>query len=204
MSNQRQRIRELLEFSEQLEGGIPFKDVVEVTSGKIVESIDMSDEADLLLISEIEDAARSLIDRVSRANRRYQANRANEVGSRIENEFIGELRSTRLTPKQLGQSGYPDLKVECPEGRIVYIESKVTSRGWDASMRSFYYSSGRKVEHDAPHLLIGWRIEETDANYWDLKGWKLTDVSKLTVNLKNEFNATNKDIYASGSVLKSG
>lgn len=196
----KETIRQILEASRG-KSVIPFPDLVEVTSGFSVIPLDLSDVEDRKLLSELRGAAEHFLHLCSRARRRFQADRVNEVGNHIENEFVEILSTTSLEPQLLGKAGYPNMELRDTHGRITYLESKTTSKGWKSSLRSFYYSSGDKIKAEARHLLIGWRVQEEQPKYWELKGWKLVDLSNLKVSLKNEFNASNKRLYVESNVL---
>jgi len=49
---------------------------------------------------------------------------------------------------------------------------------------------------------LGLHITEEKDKYWKIEGWTLTDLSKLAVYLKAEFNASNIDIYTEQSVIE--
>lgn len=196
-------IEEILKASKG-KRAVNFSDLVEVTSGHRIIPLDTSSNEDRELLSELEKGANHLMNLTARARRRLKANRVNEVGKRIENEFVEILSGTSLKTEILSKAGYPNIKLEDRYGRITYLESKATSRDWGGGLRSFFYSSGGKIHSDARHLLIGWKVLEEEPKYWELKGWKIVELSNLKVKLKNEFNATNKELYDESIVLREG
>lgn len=94
------------------------------------------------------------------------------------------------------------MKISDRKGNITYLESKAVSKGWDSSFRTFYYSNSKKITSDGRHLLIAWKIEEERDKYWRVIGWKLCDLYELRIKTKLEFNASNKDLYQKGVILK--
>ena len=63
-------------------------------------------------------------------------------------------------------------------------------------MRSFYYSSPKKIDSDARHLLLQVRMEEEADKYWKVISWEVRDLSSLEVQLKTEFNVGSKEFKA--------
>jgi hypothetical protein len=60
-----------------------------------------------------------------------------------------------------------------------------------SSFRYFYYTNSGKIKAVARHLLS---VSQESKGYWKIDNWALSDLSKLNVNLKNEFNASKTDI----------
>lgn len=197
----RELIKSAVKASEILKN-ITFPELVEATSGYKVISLDRSNEKDVELLNNLIKSANHLIEICNRTRRRFQGNRINEVGNAIEEEFVQELRTTSLKPQLLVEKGYPDMNITDRYDRKTYLESKATSRNWDDTFRSFYYTSGKKITADARHLLIGWKVEEERDKYWKIVDWKLVDLSDLKLQLKSEFNASNRDVYIKTDVLK--
>ena len=137
----------------------------------------------------------------NKAKRRFFGNRINEVSRAIENELVEEIRKTGLKPKILPAMGYPDIELIDQHGRLTYLEVKISSIVKHSRLRSFYYTNGKKIKRDARHLLLGLLIIEEKDKYWKMEEWTLTDLSKLNVHLKAEFNASNIDIYEPKSIL---
>lgn len=97
------------------------------------------------------------------------------------------------------RSGYPDLRVvDEASGEVFYLDPKLVERdSWDSSFRSFYFApkdETLKVTEDAVHLLIGIGHDGNDGA-WKFGAWKVVDLSTLTVRLKAEFQASNRDLY---------
>jgi hypothetical protein len=86
------------------------------------------------------------------------------------------------------RSGYPDLRITDLESkRLFYLDPKLHAAGpRDSSFRTFYFEpkkSTNKVRDDAAHFVVGLFIR-----------WDLVDLSRFTVKLKAEFQASNRDI----------
>jgi hypothetical protein len=60
--------------------------------------------------------------------------------------------------------------------------------------RYFYYTSGTKINQTACHLLLDIGVRQENPGYWKVDKWSLSDLSKLTVKLKNEFKASKTDL----------
>lgn len=97
------------------------------------------------------------------------------------------------------RSGYPDLKITDEEtGEVYYLDPKLMEMGSEtSSFRTFYFEpkvGTLKIIEDATHLLVGIEHDGVDGD-WTFTGWRLVDLSKLTVRLKAEFQASNRDLY---------
>ena len=194
-------IKSSVKASELLKN-VTLPELIEATSRYKVIPLDTNNKEDRELYNNLTRAADNLIKICRKTRRRFRGNRINEVGIAIEEEFVQELQKTNLSPKLLAEKGYPDMKVDDCYGRKTYLESKATSKQWDDTFRSFYYSTGKKITTDARHLLIGWKIEEENDKYWKVIDWKIVDLYHLKLGLKSEFNASNKDIYIGTSKLE--
>jgi hypothetical protein len=71
---------------------------------------------------------------------------------------------------------------------------KTSSVKEKSGFRYFYYTGGDKIKNSARHLLLDIAVTEENPSYWKVDKWSLSDLSKLTVRLKNEFNASKTDI----------
>lgn len=103
------------------------------------------------------------------------------------------------------RAGYPDLRIEHVEtGTVAYLDPKLfEKKNRESTLRSFYCKLGpepSKVTETAHHLLLGF-AHDGSAGSWTFTSWELVDLSKLTVKLKAEFHASNKDLYGAGSPL---
>jgi len=180
---------------------LPFKDVVKVTSGYELIPINPNDQMDIELIDDLTASCKNFSALCKKAKRRFFGNRINEVSRAIENELVEEIRKTGIKPKILASMGYPDIELTDRHERLTYLEIKVSSLTKYSTLRTFYYSSGRKIENNARHLLLGLLIKEEKDKYWKMEKWTLIDLSKLMVNLKTEFNTNNIEIYKPESII---
>ncbi|MFQ6060547.1 MAG: hypothetical protein ACE5KV_04500 [Thermoplasmata archaeon] len=183
---------------------VPFPTVVEATSGHRVIPINLDDVKDIELIDLVIRAAKNFLSICQRTGRTYKGADPRNISRPLEEEFVQEMDRVGLSAERLGGAGYPDHKLTDNYGRPVYFETKVSTQITIGSARSFYYSSGKKIKEDAPHLLIGWEIEEESPNHYAVKGWKLVDLYYLGVSLKTEFNANNLEIYKEEASLGTG
>jgi hypothetical protein len=103
------------------------------------------------------------------------------------------------------RSGYPDLRLVLDDQSVVYLDPKLFARGSKTStLRTFYYepkSATSKVQDDAWHLLVGVQHNGGEGGQIRFEEWDLVDVSKIKVQLKAEFQAANKDMYRSDTIL---
>jgi hypothetical protein len=185
-------LKEVFTLSEKL-GKVAFSEIVKVSSGRVIIPIDLNDEKDKRLIDVFNETLKKFLKTSSSTRSRFQGNRVNEVGRRIEELLVNELNKPPLSVKKLSKTGYPDIEVT-HEGRTIYLEMKTSSVVEDSSFRYFYYTSGKKITTDAKHLLLDITVSEENAHYWKIEKWALSDLSKLQVKLKAEFNATKADL----------
>lgn len=191
-------------YASKILNEVPFPDLISATSDYSIIPLDTNNKKDRELLQSIVNSANELIAICRRSRRRFQGNRVNEVGKAIEEEFVQQLRTTNLSANLLKQQGYPDIEIDDIYERKTYLESKTTSKSWDSGLRSFYFTTAKKINDDARHLLIGWRVEEERPKYWKIEDWRLVDLYGLSLKLKSEFNASNRDVYIETSILDSG
>lgn len=132
------------------------------------------------------------------------AGRVNEVGNAVEPFVIAALRShgfaagipvTRSGRHQA--AGYPDVAAR-RGGNAFYLEVKTYNpANEDTTQRSFYLSPSDdpKVTEPAFHLLIGFAMEPVGDGRYLARSVRLLDLFELPLNLKLEFNASNRDLY---------
>jgi hypothetical protein len=135
------------------------------------------------------------------------------------------------TEGKLQRSGYPDLRITDLESkRVFYLDIKLYATGSrDSSFRTFYFEprkSTNKVRDDAVHLVIGFEHAPSDRSTsinqgdsgpdekavtqrrsynagWKFTRWDLVDLSRFTVQLKAEFQASNRDMYRPEAIVAS-
>lgn len=186
-------LEEIFSLSEKV-GQVPFGMVIKASSGFQVIPIDMKSSEDKELLGALNDILNSYLKTLEKTRGRLQGSRPNEVGSRIEAGLVHEMTRFSLEVTQLSKKGYPDIEIRQDKNRVTYLEVKATSTVEPSGLRYFYYSSGNKVKADARHLILNISITEERDKYWKIESFSISDLSKLKVVLKAEFNASQKAI----------
>lgn len=143
--------------------------------------------------------------------------RPNEAGNHMEPFIVEALRQIGLkadTPiSKSGKKkavGYPDIQMEDIGGRTVYLECKTyNTLTKDTSFRSFYFSPSEnpKVTRDAFHLIMSFeldRAERKGESAFIPISWQIYTLDKLLIQVKHEFNASNRDLYTKEALLAQG
>ena len=97
--------------------------------------------------------------------------------------------------------------IEITEPAPCYVELKTYNAATaNTTQRSFYYSPSEtpKVTRDAVHLLLAFELERTargGTNVFVPTHWKLLSLEDLEVDLKFEFNQSNRGLYGSDKGL---
>ena len=183
---------------------IPFKEVVLATTHHRVLDFDTNNPAHLALRREVLRAAELASRRARQAG--LSTARANEAGNHLEPFVKAALRDVGLdartpatTAGNAQSSGYPDVEIAGPVP--CYLELKTFSAGTaNTTQRSFYYSPSTtpKVTRDALHLLLAFELVKGTAagtNTFVPVRWKLISLQDLEVDLKFEFNQSNRGLY---------
>jgi len=185
---------------------VPFAEVLAATTGKKILPIDpVADKAWLTTLAGALDRTLARLNDSSEQIR--NAGRISEASRFIEDELRAELNQQpgwnctipSVASGEEQRSGYPDMRLVLPDGSIVFLDPKLfAADSRTSTLRTFYYEPKtltNKVHDDARHLLVG--IPHNGKSGADLRllGWELVDVSQLRVQLKAEFQASNKDIY---------
>jgi hypothetical protein len=195
---------------------IPFKEVILATTQHRILDFDTNNAAHRELFQKISAAANSALTN-ARAAGLFSA-RANEAGNHMEVFVKAALQEaglparTPLTTTGAAQTtGYPDVEIL---GAVpCYLELKTYSASTaNTTQRSFYYSPSEKpkVTQDALHLLLAYeldRIERDGRTAFLPTHWKLVTLQDLEVDLKFEFNQSNRGLYgkdASKALLGEG
>ena len=192
---------------------MPFSDVVAATSGKKILPIDR--QKDAALLAQIGVAMDTVLTRMNAEDSPVKtAGRINEASHFFEDAMLEELNklpgakcSFPLTADgRVQRSGYPDLQLELNDGRILYLDPKLFAQGSRRStFRTFYFeprSGTNKVNRDACHLIVG--IEHDFAATGRFLSWELVDLSAFQVQLKAEFQGSNRDLYREEAVVARG
>ena len=195
---------------------IPFKDVILATTHHRILDFETNNPAHAALHKKISTAASAAAAK-ARSEGLFSV-RANEAGNQMElfvqaalNDAGLQARTPVTTAGEAQTTGYPD--VEILGDPPCYLELKTYSAATAATtQRSFYYSPSEnpKVTRDAIHLLLAFQLEKTER---DGKAalvpvnWKLITLEDLQVDLKFEFNQSNRGLYgreAGKSLLDEG
>lgn len=189
--------------------------MIKAISGREVLDFDKSDARDAHLLERL----RAGLDAALLAAHRdgIRAKRANEVGNYIEPFVKDALNACGLAAdiplNSAGKRqtvGYPDLMIEESDGRVTYLECKTyNAKSVDSSMRAFYFQASKnfKFHHDARHLMVSFEIQPDTRDgerVFAPVRWRLYTLEKLLVQIKHEFNASNKDMYRPESLLAEG
>src|SRR5262245_44885043 len=191
-----------------------FKTVIQGTTGKRVLDFDTNSSAHLELRKKIMRAAALAGERARKAG--ISAARANEAGNHLEPFVRAALKDAELDARvpgtaggQAEAAGYPD--IEILGSPPVYLELKTYNAGTiNTTQRSFYYSPSErpKVTRDALHLLLAYELEKITRDgktEFAPVRWKLISLQDLQVDLKFEFNQSNRGLYGSSrDVLEEG
>lgn len=183
---------------------IPFKEVIFATTQHRILDFNPDNARHNALFQKLS-AAASAAAAKARAEGVF-ATRANEAGNHLElfvktalKEAGLDARTPVTTQGDAQTTGYPD--VEIVSDPPCYLELKTYSAATaDTTQRSFYYSPSEhpKVTRDALHLLLAYELEKTTRNgkpTFIPVHWKLITLQDLQVDLKFEFNQSNRGLY---------
>ena len=207
-----QIIQWLLEDPARLEA-IPFPDVVFATSGKKVIPMDTTDKTDAQILAHVRKTATTVMAELNDAKSPVKGlRRINEASRYFEDLLVKQLTNKEFEcsfPKtsdgSTQRSGYPDLElIHKASGKVTYIDPKLfEASSRTSTLRTFYFEpkgKTNKINKDAHHLLLGFAHDGKDGS-WTFVSLDVVDISKLTVRLKAEFDASNKEVYQKGNVL---
>lgn len=183
---------------------IPFKEVIFATTQQHIIDFIPTNTAHRELFEKISIAADAALTNARTAG--LFSARANEAGNHMESFVKAALKETGLaaqtpvtTDGDAQTVGYPD--VEILGALPCYLELKTYSASTaNTTQRSFYYSPSTKpkVTHDALHLLLAYELERTERAgriTFLPTHWKLITLQDLEVDLKFEFNQSNRGLY---------
>jgi hypothetical protein len=187
---------------------IPFKEVIFATTQHRVLDFDTNNRAHRLLFEKICTAANAALTNAHTAG--LFSARANEAGNHMESFVKAALKEAGLTARtpvttdgDAQSVGYPD--VEILGTPLCYLELKTYSASTaNTTQRSFYYSPSTKpkITHDALHFLLAYELERTEGAgrvSFRPKHWKLVTLQDLEVDLKFEFNQSNRGLYGTAA-----
>ena len=140
--------------------------------------------------------------------------RVSEIIRHIENFLWSRLNnaepyecsiSANATGRTL-RSGYPDLSLVHSASELVfYIDPKVYKLGSvTSSFCSFYFEpklETNKILDNASHLVVGIAHSGKLEGRWHLDKRKVIDLINFRVQLKAEFQSSNRELYMDDAVL---
>lgn len=187
---------------------IPFKLLIKSLSGFEVLNFDTSTKENKNLLEDLIEVCEDVKKEVNENG--ISANRPNEVGNYIE-PFLKhslikkglEADIPKLKNNKKRSIGYPDLEFKDKKNRWHYLECKTFNiKNIATTQRSFFVSPSKdfKIKRDAIHFLISFQIEQNGKTY-TVKNYKILTLENLKVDLKNEFNTNNKNLYTKENIL---
>ena len=183
--------KQFFEFLKQKIENIPFAYIIEMTTGCKVHPLSNIDD---VVVKEIYDSAKEVLEWAK--NRDFNGMRPNEISNELE---------ARLREKMGGEipegktAGYPNILIR-RRGANYYVEVKLAGEEQlDSGFRTFYYEPVEltKITKDARHVLVGYVHRNKK-----LVSFKVVDLSKINVSLKNEFNTSNKELYKKEAIVR--
>ena len=182
---------------------VSFPLLVKESSGFEVIAIDQSKDYDKNLMLNLRNKLLGSLKAIQKSGQYFKGNRINDVGSQIETYFVRDLDTPPFNVKQLGQKGYPDTEILF-DGESVYMELKTSGITEQSNYRYFYYSSGKKIKKSARHILLSILAESSDRGYWTVKSFVISDLSRLKVKLKVEFNSSKSNLMSEEAQITKG
>ena len=194
--------------------GIPFHITIKALAGKRVFQINLSESKDKKLVEKISQAAEIALKNAN--DEGIFRNRPNEVGNDIETfvkDALFEIGFSPDTPQRADgvrqATGYPDIYFMDDFNRHIYLECKTFNKAnINTTQRAFYLSpsitGNSKIIYDAPHLILSFQIKQINRDgkrCYIPVAWKLVDIYSMKLDVKHEFNASNRDIYQENTIL---
>jgi hypothetical protein len=218
MSNQEDYIKQLEQaisrFLEPMKG-IPFPIAIKALTGFKVLPFDISLDPNKKLLEQLSKAAE--LGGKEAFQEGIITDRPNEAGNKIEPFVVKSLRYVGLKAdmpiSKSGKkkvTGYPDIQIDDQSGRRVYLDCKTYSTlTKNQTFRTFYFSPSEdpKITKDAFHLLMSFELDTAER-----KGerafipisWQIYTLDKLLIQVKHEFNASNRELYTKEALLAQG
>lgn len=194
---------------------IPFPVVIKALSGFSVIPFDSGSKEDRILLDKLKKGMQKATESAYATG--IITNRPNEAGNHIE-PFVRSalteigLKATVPITKQGKHkvAGYPDIEIKDDYNRVTYLECKTYNlKSKESSFRTFYFqpSNEFKITTNARHLLAGFEIKtavRSGKTAFVPISWHIYTLEKLRVQVKHEFNASNKQLYLTGALLAEG
>lgn len=198
----------LMEADHQLED-VAFAEVVEAATGQVVLPFDPEHPAHRDLLQHLRQSIEVVLVELRKPHHpAHEAGRINEVSRFFEAALEKQLTSSRYhctipqtASGETQRSGYPDLRIRDSEtGLIAYLDPKLyAADSRTSSFRTFYFEPKKetnKILDDALHLILGIAHEgRSNAGTWQFTDWCLVDLAGFRVQLKAEFQSSNRDLY---------
>ncbi len=194
---------------------IPFPIAIKAISGREVLAFDKNSQKDKELLNRLIKAMNIAVKNAYKTG--ILSARPNEVGNYVEPfvkdaiSNVGMKAEIPLTSNGKHQSvGYPDIFIKDIDGRVTYLECKTyNQKSIGSSLRAFYFqpSESSKIIHDARHLMVSFEIIKEKRNgksFFVPIYWKIYTLEKMLVQVKHEFNASNKGMYKPEALLAEG
>lgn len=141
-----------------------------------------------------------------------EAKRPNEAGNKIEPYVIEALNKVGINANKpqtasgkLKATGYPDIEMKY-DNIYSYLDCKTFApESKDSSFRAFYLSPSKdpKITRNAYHFILSYELIYKSNLYYPVS-WHLYDLYGLSVQVKYEFNASNRELYSEKLLLAEG
>ena len=185
---------------------IPFSIVIKTISGHKILPFDGNNRVNVELLEILRNACEEAMQTAHTQG--IISSRANEVGNKIEPFVKDALNNNGVTAdtpiNSIGvkqTTAYPDILIERPNGEKIYLECKTYNiKNINTTQRAFYFQAAEnsKIMHDAMHLMVSFEIKTAQrdgVNVFVPVSWKIYCLEGLLVQMKAEFNASNRDMY---------
>ena len=189
---------------------IPFKTVIHATTGFRVLDLDTNNPAHVELRAKLLKAATLAGEHIRKEG--ISAARVNEAGNHLEPFVRSALRDAGLeahipvtTAGHAQVTGYPDIEIDGVTPCYLELKSYNATNA-NATLRTFYYSPSPtpKITHDALHFLLAYELKKVTRDgkvVFVPTHWKLLTLQDLEVDLKSEFNQSNRGMYRDGKLV---
>ncbi|RKZ01998.1 MAG: hypothetical protein DRQ10_01050 [Candidatus Hydrothermota bacterium] len=204
----------IAKFLEPLKG-VPYSIAIKALTGCEVLKFDPTDKRNTELLNLLESAAQIAGDKAYREG--IFTRRPNEAGNRMEAFVLSALKKVGLSARKphtrsgrVKVAGYPDIEITDTYGRVVYLDCKTYSTTTKTqTFRTFFFSPSKdpKITKDAFHMLLSFELtreQREGKSAFVPVSWQLYTLENLQVQVKHEFNASNKDLYKPEFLLRSG